>query len=406
MRYEIRNKNVEILKFDITHAVIDSPWGSIDKQDIDNVDVISNEAALPVIIAQETSAIGVGKWLEGRKSPITRRYMDKLLPIMGVQTHEAYIIRSMGLNLTDTYWIVPEGSLLKWEDVSLYRHPFSDIVSRLALMGIVSVDARWSEIPPTPELSTNGNLPKCWRWRNGEIVLVKGHSEPASNMGREAYCEYYMAQVAEKAGLKHVPYDLVALKDQEGKEDIFSECPIFSDEQYGYEPMWSLLTPSERESKGKELLSFCAGHMDPDDLSDILVFDAVIGNTDRHLYNFGVIRNNDTGEILGPAPLFDNGMSLLNALSWHKNPQFNEFMRIDEASKNYTDPYTGSFEETVRFLGGTRQKEMLERLVDFQFTPHPTFTDCDKLLDPLGSYIREVTRLYISTISRKTKHRA
>jgi len=37
----------------------------------------------------------------------------------------------------------------------------------------------------------------------------------------------------------------------------------------------------------------------------MLAFDAVTGNTDRHLENFGFLRNADNGEYLSMAPLYD-----------------------------------------------------------------------------------------------------
>ncbi len=42
------------------------------------------------------------------------------------------------------------------------------------------------------------------------------------------------------------------------------------------------------------------------------MFDYLMANTDRHFGNFGVIRNVDTLEWVGPAPIFDSGTSL-----WH-----------------------------------------------------------------------------------------
>jgi serine/threonine protein kinase HipA of HipAB toxin-antitoxin module len=38
---------------------------------------------------------------------------------------------------------------------------------------------------------------------------------------------------------------------------------------------------------------------------DIIFFDALIGNGDRHAGNFGYLRNANTGEYVGMAPLFD-----------------------------------------------------------------------------------------------------
>jgi hypothetical protein len=44
----------------------------------------------------------------------------------------------------------------------------------------------------------------------------------------------------------------------------------------------------------------------------MLTLDFLIVNTDRHFNNFGVIRNAETLEWIGPAPIFDCGTSM-----WH-----------------------------------------------------------------------------------------
>ena len=45
-------------------------------------------------------------------------------------------------------------------------------------------------------------------------------------------------------------------------------------------------------------------------LDRMIVFDYIIANEDRHFGNFGLLRDPDTLEWLGAAPLFDNGTSL------------------------------------------------------------------------------------------------
>ena len=44
----------------------------------------------------------------------------------------------------------------------------------------------------------------------------------------------------------------------------------------------------------------------------MLVLDFLIVNTDRHFNNFGAVRNADTLEWIGSAPIFDSGTSM-----WH-----------------------------------------------------------------------------------------
>ena len=47
------------------------------------------------------------------------------------------------------------------------------------------------------------------------------------------------------------------------------------------------------------------------DYADMLYLDAVCMNVDRHIHNYGVLRNVETGEILQLAPNFDNNISLM-----------------------------------------------------------------------------------------------
>ena len=47
-------------------------------------------------------------------------------------------------------------------------------------------------------------------------------------------------------------------------------------------------------------------------LNEMLVFDALICNTDRHFGNFGVLVDSHTNRIIRPAPLFDHGNALYN----------------------------------------------------------------------------------------------
>lgn len=44
---------------------------------------------------------------------------------------------------------------------------------------------------------------------------------------------------------------------------------------------------------------------------ELLVFDALIGGTDRHYYNWGILEIADNGKFLRLAPAFDNGVSLM-----------------------------------------------------------------------------------------------
>ena len=64
-----------------------------------------------------------------------------------------------------------------------------------------------------------------------------------------------------------------------------------------------------------------------DAIRDMLVFDALIYNEDRHFGNFGLLRNSHTGEVIAPAPLFDNGLSLFSFAMLNDYVQYTQFCK-------------------------------------------------------------------------------
>lgn len=98
----------------------------------------------------------------------------------------------------------------------------------------------------------------------------------------------------------------------------------------------------------------------------MLVFDALIYNEDRHFGNFGLLRNNHTGEIIAPAPIFDNGLSLFN----YAMPD--DFKNLRAYAKTRSNPYRISYEDVCKEVMGAKQKAQLRRMVDFKFTRHPS----------------------------------
>ena len=79
------------------------------------------------------------------------------------------------------------------------------------------------------------------------------------------------------------------------------------------------------------------------DYVKMLFLDTICANPDRHTFNFGLLRDADTGEVLGLAPNVDNNMALISR-GYPKNiarkndlliKLFNELMQHDENLKKY-----------------------------------------------------------------------
>ena len=81
----------------------------------------------------------------------------------------AIINISKGLSLNDCYWVVEEGFKGTFDKYNLYDNRFGQVLALIAFTGYGS--SIRSSLNSSPEFTTNGMLPKCWRRNNGRITL-------------------------------------------------------------------------------------------------------------------------------------------------------------------------------------------------------------------------------------------
>lgn len=138
-----------------------------------------------------------------------------------------------------------------------------------------------------------------------------------------------------------------------------------------------------------------------DTYADMIIFDSIILNTDRHFGNFGYLINNNTGEYLRPAPLFDNGNSLLVTAF----PTM-----ISSAVKTYlSNPIISplgkyfKFEDQAKRFVEQRHIPILERLRTFQFS-QPELDDISidvSILDAMSKAIQIQSQKIIDLYKEK-----
>jgi hypothetical protein len=104
-------------------------------------------------------------------------------------------------------------------------------------------------------------------------------------------------------GIDAIRYDL-----ENRKGILASKCKLFTDIDTAFIPIGRIVKSGGLAAVVKYYDE--RGDKFSDAIRDMLVFDALVYNEDRHFGNFGVLRDNRTGEITGPAPVFDNGLSL------------------------------------------------------------------------------------------------
>lgn len=336
---------------------------------------------------------GIVKWLEKRVIPKNRQFVDEILKTLGLSVNntKGIIDVCMGLSLNDSYWVVPADFKGEFADYNLYENRFSEALSLVAYTGVGGSNEAFST---SPELTTNGMLRKAWRFVDGDgIYLYKGGTVGAANTGNEPYSEYYACQIAEAMGLPCVKYDL-----ENWKGILASKCKLFTNIDTAFVAVGRIL----KKCTLKECLEYYAslGTDFYEQLCSMLVFDSVIYNEDRHFGNFGVLRDNHTGQIISPAPIFDNGLSLFNFA------MPDDFKNLEEYAKTRSNPYRISYEEICKEVMGAKQKSQLRRLIGFKFKRHSSFNFPEERLAAIEKQVNERVRELLALPSqRKTKQK-
>lgn len=294
MNYEIRHFNTPVLRFSADDGA---------ESNLQVLWVTEDKTLLPLDMANTDKDV-VSAWLRHRSVPKNRAYVNSLLAAMGLSPNRQMdvIKASKGLSLNDCYWVVEEGFAGTFEKYNLYDNRFSRVLGLIAFTGYGSDQV--SGMTSSPELTTNGMLPKCWR-RDGGIKLFKGGTEGASNTGNEPYSEFYAAKIAQMLGVNAIDYTLSKWKGR-----LCSVCDIFTSKDLAYVPIGRIVKTGGMkavrefyETLGDEFVQA---------LNEMIIFDAVIYNTDRHYGNFGVLVDSKTNKIVAPAPLFDHGNALFS----------------------------------------------------------------------------------------------
>jgi len=339
----------------------------------------------------ELSGEGIVAWLRRRVIPKNRAFVDEVLRTLGLAQGDTQGIIDVckGLSLNDCYWVVPEGFDGKFAQYNLYENRFSEM---LALVAYTGAGQSSEAFTTSPELTTIGALRKAWRFIESDgITLYKGGTTGAANAGNEPFSEYYACQIAETMGLDAVPYGL-----ENWKGILASTCRLFTSLDISYVPIGRVV----RTGGLKACLDYYEA-LSPrayEAVKSMLVFDAVIFNEDRHFGNFGLLRDNRTGEVLGPAPLFDHGLSLFN---FAMPNEISDLVRYAKTRAPFYDDTT--FEGICRSVMGKPQIAQLRRLIGFTFKRHPGINLPEERLQAIEKFLQVRVRELLALVPDKKK---
>ena len=298
-------------------------------------------------------------WWKGRGIPLARIGLTALLAEAAVDVPEELVQRNLGLSLSDQYWILPQGSGLKWEDINFFNNSFEDVSLTIAPFAPEGKAAA-----AKPDNTSDGNLQKYWTCEGARRVLHKA----GAHLNQEPYNEVVATALHRRilAAGDFVPYSL------EGTgTSALSVCDVFLTDEEEYVPAFYVnerARANERLTDYEQYIASCEelGVADIQDALDrMIVCDDIIANYDRHWRNFGLVRNVNT-LACRPAPIFDSGSSLwcnvsLEALrtgehsfasaQFHSSPA-KQMLLVEDMSWFDEDKLEGFVDEAIEILSG------------------------------------------------------
>ncbi len=329
MKYILMHRNIAVadLTIDTATAVISS------------IGDIYNIEHTPVGISVNKGKIDRGslnKWWTGRGIPASRMGIKTALESLGVDSTMKLLDKAYGLSLSDHYWIKPKDSSLTWADVNFFDNDFSDDVGDI-LFG----EQRDSETVSliSPDNTSDGWLKKKWKIIDGKRCLLKSGS---GAIQQEPYNEVIASIICDRLGIDHVPYHLIMQN-----EYPYSVCDNFVTKDTELISAWYILQTEKKPNHISVYQHYldCAKALGipnmEDALNKMIVLDYIIGNEDRHLNNFGALRNAETLEYIAPAPIFDSGTSL-----WFDKPG----AMINRGEIIKSKPFKSSHEEQIKLV--------------------------------------------------------
>lgn len=298
MHYTLMHKNILV-----ADLFLDEVTGVIEK-----ADAIYNEKHLPVGVKVKKGIVdraALNAWWIDRSIPASRSGVKKALEILDLANTKMLLTRNFGLSLSDQYWIRPQESAIQWGDINFFDHPFSEDIGEV-LFGNEKKGVDFDFC--SPDNTSDGFLKKRWKIINGKRCLVKAGSNPFM---QQPFNEVIASIVAEHLNIPHVSYTLVW-----DVEQPYSVCDDFIGPETELVSAWRVMQTVQKENNTsvyQHYLNCCEG-LGIADISkavdQMIVLDYIIANEDRHQNNFGLVRNAETLQWLGAAPIFDSGSSL------------------------------------------------------------------------------------------------
>ena len=315
------------------------------------------------------------EWWKDRAIPKTRHGAKSALQRLGYSSTNSALVNNLALSLSDCYWIQPRGEKLTWKDTNLFTNDFVDTFGEITINQDHMIDLR--KETRFNCATSQGELQKKWCIdKEGRRYMIKGNYGQSY---QQSLNEIFATKLHEQQSFsKYTPYSLVKVQVDGNVEGLGCMCYDFCNENIECISAWELLQTikiKQNESYYYPLKRVCLNlGISEQEFSDFMDYqimtDYLISNTDRHMNNIAIMRDPDTLQILGFAPIYDSGNSMFYNLPYEKLNQ----IRLD-------DIRTHSFiEKEIRLL---------------QYVHNRTLVNLDKAEMNFSIYEKDVVERHI-----------
>lgn len=255
----------------------------------------------------------MNQWFQGRAIPSSRKNLNRLLERLNVSSPSDLLNKEFALSLSDQYWIVEEHSRIQWEDINFFTHDFNSTGFLQASLddSFHSYTVQKDSLK-TPNNTTDGMLPKGWIIENNKRVLIKG---TYTRFEQEPFNEWLASQICKRLGFDYCNY-IVDWHTIMQDKVIVSKCKNFINENEEIISAYDVFQSSKKENNINDYEHYVCilenhGILDArKKITEMFVVDYLTMNIDRHLKNFGIIRNVETLKWERVTPIFDTGQSM------------------------------------------------------------------------------------------------
>ena len=307
MRRLLMNKNIEILaaEYDTANGVF---LKVLDVYNIEYAPYILKRFYIKDDINNVPFRTNLSEWFRGRGIPSWRDKLDLLLHRLDISAPTELLDKAFGLSLSDQYWLKPFNSDIKYDDINFFDHDFDYAEFLEASLSLNSKVIKKETSLKTPNNTTDGMLKKAWIIEDGVRYLLKSGYK---NEILQPFNEVLGSEICDRLGFNHVSYTLDVYKDT-----VVSKCPCFITKDTEFITAHQIINDMKRYDSVEDFEEYIKkleenGIIDArEKVENMYILDFLIMNEDRHLNNFGIIRDVNTLKWLDVAPIFDNGMAL------------------------------------------------------------------------------------------------